>query len=301
VSTDELAQYRAAIQENFPGLSLNSLRYLAEGWDSLVCQWNERLIFRFPKRLEVAERLALETRLLPELAPTLPLPIPQFTYISKPTSLNFPYLFVGYEALPGLTQPDWPEEVAQANWWKAALGDFLTALHAFPVAQARQLGVKIINFTGTYGLNDSWREALETFYRLVRRKISPLLTDERQDLVAAYFEDFLDDDRHFDFEPVLLHADLSEDHVLVDPTNKIVTGIIDFGDVCLGDPAYDVMQTVLPYYKGKVDSTFQQRQLFYSQLAPYFALVFGLDHADPALVEYGLSILNQAEFTPPQI
>ena len=73
---DKLAHYRAAILENFPGLPLESLTYLAEGWDSLGCLVNDRLIFRFPKRPEVAGRLALETRLLPELAPTLPLPIP---------------------------------------------------------------------------------------------------------------------------------------------------------------------------------------------------------------------------------
>ncbi len=301
MSADQLALYRAAIQENFPDLPLESLRYLAEGWDSLVYLVNDRLIFRFPKRPEVAERLALETRLLPELAPTLPLPIPQFTYVAKFSSLNFPYLFVGYEALPGLTQPDWPEVVGQANWWRAALGDFLTALHAFPVERARHLGVKEKNFTGSHISQDNWRDSLEAFYSQVREKVSPLLSAERQDLVAAYFEDFLDVDRHFNFEPVLLHGDLLDDHVLVEPFTQKVTGVLDFGDVCLGDPAYDVAASVLPYYKGKVDETFKQRQSFYRRLAPFFAITFGLDYADSALVEYGLSILNQGDFIQHQI
>jgi aminoglycoside phosphotransferase (APT) family kinase protein len=300
VPDGKLARYRVAIQENFPALPLDSLRYMAEGWDSLVCQVNERLIFRFPKRPEVAERLALETRLLPELAPTLPLPVPQFTYISKPTGLNFPYLFVGYEALPGLTQPDWPEEVAQATWWKADLGDFLTALHAFPIERARKLGVQEKNFPGSNGSEDNWRESLEAFYSLVREQVEPLLSEGRQDQAADYFEDFLDDDRHFSFEPVLLHGDLSGDHVLLDPLTQKVKGIIDFGDVCLGDPAFDVAQSVLPYYRGKVDPTFKQRQLFYGRLALFFAITFGLEHSDPALVEYGLSIINQGGLSLPE-
>lgn len=288
-----LARYRAAILENFPGFSLERLDYLAEGWDSLVCLVNDRLIFRFPKRPEVAARLDLETRLLPELAPRLPLAIPHFTYIAKPASRNFPYLFVGYQALPGLAQPDWPDEVGEAGWWKAPLADFLTALHAFPVERARQLGVLEQNFTRPGEPGGPWRDSLEEFYSAVRERISPLLSDERQERVAAYFEDFLDDDRHFRFAPVLLHADLFEDHVLLDPATRTVTGIIDFGDVCLGDPAYDVTPAVLPFYKGRIDPTFEQRQLFYQRLAPFIALNFGLDYADPALVEYGLSVINQ--------
>jgi aminoglycoside phosphotransferase (APT) family kinase protein len=297
VAAGKLARYRAAIRENFPALSLDRLDYLAEGWDSLVCLANDRLIFRFPKRPEVAARLALEIRLLPELAPYLPLPIPQFTYIARPTSRSFPYLFVGYEVLPGLTQPDWPDEVVAASWWQAEVGNFLTALHAFPVERASQLGVKVMNFTGTTAPNASWRAALETFYRVVHERVWPLLSGKGQAQVAAYFEDFLADTRHFSFEPVLLHADLLEDHLLVDPTAQMVKGVIDFGDVCLGDPAYDVSREVLPFYKGQVDLTFEQRQLFYSQLAPFIALIFGLNNGDPALVEYGLTTINQGNLT----
>ncbi len=277
-------------------MPLQSLVYLAEGWDSLVCLANDRFIFRFPKRAEVAERLALETRLLPELASLLPLPIPQFTFISRPKSKRFPYLFVGYERLPGITQADWPEEMAGEDWWKAALGEFLTALHAFPLDRAARLGAGFMNFTGTTGPHASWRESVEDFYSQVRRKVAPLLPGERQDAVAAYFEDFLDTDRFFDFKPVLLHADLAEDHVLLDPVRRRVTGIIDFGDACLGDPAYDVSHAVLPFYKGKVDPAFKERQLFYRHLNPYIAIVFGLDHADPLLVEYGLSVINSDKF-----
>src|SRR6185503_3631143 len=37
--------------------------------------------------------------------------------------------------------------------------------------------------------------------------------------------------------PHVLHADLSAEHVLWD--GQSVTGILDWGDVCLGDPDYD--------------------------------------------------------------
>jgi aminoglycoside 2''-phosphotransferase len=39
------------------------------------------------------------------------------------------------------------------------------------------------------------------------------------------------------YHPALLHGDLSPDHILDDATADRLTGIIDFGDACLGDPA----------------------------------------------------------------
>lgn len=47
-------------------------------------------------------------------------------------------------------------------------------------------------------------------------------------------------------EPVLLHGDLSPEHVLVDAGNT-VTGIIDFGDVAVGDPAWDFVYLYADY------------------------------------------------------
>ncbi|MBN9391534.1 MAG: phosphotransferase [Chloroflexi bacterium] len=293
---DKLARYRAAIEENFPGFALEKLVYLAEGWGNVALLANDLVIFRFPKRPDDAARLALETRLLPELAPRLPLTIPNFTFISKPASKNYPYLFGGYEMLPGLFQADWPTEAIAADWWKQPVGDFLTALHAFPRQRAAELGASFINFAGTTSSYHSWREAVEDFYTVVRRLVYPLLSEERQDLVADYFEDFLDTGRFFEFEPVLLHGDLSEDHILGDPARRQVTGIIDFGDLCLGDPAFDVSPAVLPFYHGHLDPTFAERQSFYGKLAPFIAAVFGLDHSDPALVEYGLGLINSDGF-----
>jgi aminoglycoside 2''-phosphotransferase len=41
------------------------------------------------------------------------------------------------------------------------------------------------------------------------------------------------------YRPAILHADLSPEHVLVDPAAGAITGIIDWGDAVVGDPARD--------------------------------------------------------------
>jgi len=74
--------------------------------------------------------------------------------------------------------------------------------------------------------------------------------------LARRFERFLAEERHFAFEPVLVHADLWKDHVILKMREQQVSGIIDFGDVGIGDPAMDVWLSLLPYYDGKVDEPY---------------------------------------------
>jgi aminoglycoside 2''-phosphotransferase len=287
-----LADYRAAIGEHFPSVRISTLDYLSEGWESVACLVNGDLVFLFPKREMAEHYLRTEIRLLPELATHLPLPIPRFDYVADPPGQHVPFAFVGYELLAGTSFPDWPEKVLQAEWWKPPVGAFLTALHAFPVSRARELSVRPISQTaklaGRAATPANWRETLSDFYELSRQHAFPKLSAELQGKLARSFERFLTEERHFAFEPVLVHADLQQDHILLKIAEQQVSGIIDFGDVGIGDPAMDVWPSLLPYYGGQVDETFQARHAFYSQLFPPLnALIFGGVYDEPELAEEG--------------
>lgn len=289
MSDKTIKKYQSAIEKNFSALKVESIKYLSEGWDSVACLVNQNLIFRFPKREEVERSLKIEITLLPELAPRLPRPIPNFKYIGKPSRNNFDYTFVGYEMLEGWLEEDWPEEIEEAEWWRPQLGEFVTVLHQFPVEAARELGVRNMALTGIEETPANWHEMFEEFYGLVRTRIFPLLEDDPQDAVADYFEAFLDDEACFKFEPVLLHGDLDSTHILLDLEKRQINGIIDFGDVAIGDPAFDISEKVLPYYGGKMDETYLKRRHFYDHLGGYISVIFGQGHNDPALIEYGVN------------
>jgi aminoglycoside 2''-phosphotransferase len=296
VSDKPLEKYRAAIEEKFPQLEVKKIEYISEGWDSVGCRVNEKLLFRFPKRSEVAHNLLKEIKLLPRLAPALPLAIPQFSYVSTEPGKNFPFAFVGYELIEGEQMENFLPEIEQEEWWRPALGRFLTALHAFPVEQALECGVSEVMIYGEGSKVESWRDSLEDFFLRTREHVFPLISEERQDEIANYLEDFLEEERYFAFEPKLVHADLNGEHVLLDLQNKKVNGIIDFGDCGIGDPALDVWDSVLPYYGGKVDETWAERRHFYVRLPALHSVIFGSEHSDPALVEYGLNQLSELEF-----
>lgn len=54
---------------------------------------------------------------------------------------------------------------------------------------------------------------------------------------ARLFESFLADERAFAYEPVLKHGDFGPSNILFERAAGQITGILDFGNSGLGDPA----------------------------------------------------------------
>jgi aminoglycoside 2''-phosphotransferase len=288
-------QYKAVINEKFPDWTVDNLEYMGEGWESVAYRVNGEYIFRFPKREYVGKCLKLEINLLPELAPMLEVAVPNFEFVSTTPSTHFPYPFVGYKLLEGRSDEEWEDELFAAEWWQKPVLDFIHTMHSFPLERARELGAENMNpVAKATGANvpepKSWRQGLTQFYELILQKAFPELTAQTKLRAYRRFEDFLKDDRNFEYEPVLLHADLSEDHILLDEKNKRVVGIIDFGDVAIGDPAYDVFRVMSPRYKGKMGPNFLNRRKLYGEvLQPFYAITYGQAYDDPELIEEGVN------------
>jgi len=275
-------RYLAAIAEGFPNLAVDTLEYLSEGKDSVACLVNRHLLFRFPKQELAEQKLLMEIRLLPELAPTLPLAIPRFTYISRTPTASYPRAFAGYDLLDSTSLHAYAPQIWDATWWQPFIGDFVTALHRFPVGRAAQLGVPMYT-------TRTWRAHYQALYAAVHEKVYPLITPNQQLSIGRYFDAFLDDPRHSAFAPVLVHGDLHARHFLLDVETRRVTGIIDFGECRIGDPAIDVRDAWLPYYGGVVDQTWQERRDFYHRLSALAQVAlrdsYGADWVEEGLAE----------------
>ncbi|MDQ2784310.1 MAG: phosphotransferase, partial [Chloroflexota bacterium] len=227
---DDERRYRAAITAAFPNLPIRTCRFFAEGWDSVVWEVNNDLVFRFPKRAEVATRLRIEIALLPVLGPTLPAPVPRFMYVADGSNA-FPYPFVGYPKLPGVPLVETPAAGIAPERLAAQIGQFLTDLHRFPTDCA-----------ATYGVPDTKPETWRAQYDVLRadlRALFPQMTPSERARTEALFAAYLDDSAHCQCTPVLLHRDLGGDHLLLDPYTGDLVAVIDWGDVSTGDPAQD--------------------------------------------------------------
>jgi aminoglycoside 2''-phosphotransferase len=264
-----------------------------QGWggDSDAFTVNGRDIFRFPRSLAVRENLAVEVRLLPLLEPTLPLPIPHFTQIAIDPD-GGPPLFVGYPRIEGeqLSPERFTLLTAQARAaFARQIGEFIGALHRFPVSIAREAGVRFVADA---------RADLVQFRTRVRTQLFPLLNSDEQNWVHGLFTDVLNEPDVLVFDPVLCHKDLSGDHILYDPERATLTGVIDFGDRRIMDPMVDFAGLENEYGRDfcaaaltaagyRFDEPLERRLLFYSCRGPLFEMLYGLDEGLPLYIEEG--------------
>jgi aminoglycoside phosphotransferase (APT) family kinase protein len=212
---------RRLLADQFPELALDSLSLAGEGWDNTAWLVDQRWLFRFPRREIALDGVGRELRVLPLLAPQLPLPVPEPLFVGAPGPA-FPWPFFGTAVVPG-------RELAEAQLddrGRAALarplGVFLRTLHAADVAV--ELPV------------DPLRRADMGFrVPLARNRLDEL------GVAATGAEDVLD--AALELPPpervTLVHGDLHLRHAFVEDGR--LSGVIDWGDVCRADPAIDLV------------------------------------------------------------
>ena len=282
------ATVHAILRRQFPALDVRQVEYLDEGWDNVVYEADGWLL-RFPKRAEVEPSLAVELLLLPLLEERLPVAIPRFELRGEPSEL-FPRRFLGYRKLPGTTGDEVELAEGQLLHVGRALGDLVAELHRFPVAVARDLGVP--PGSETRALDRLHARVVERFH-LVEQAAPHLLERARRFLDAAL-------PRPHEGEPVLLHADLTRSHILVE--GEHVTGVIDWADVSVGDPAVDFAG--LYHWGGEAmfragierypvaDTGLAERARFVATCVGFYDLFYGVEAGKPECVAIGTRALE---------
>lgn len=223
----------ALLTTQAPNLDARTLRYLNEGWDSWVYTATHldgtTWILRFPKRAGVARRLEREMVLLPMLSTRLQLAVPQFALLGEP-AVGYPHRFVGYGRLPGRPAIDVETGALDVLALGAILGSFLSALHDFPIAAALQVGVE----EGVEEEDSEISAKLETATAQLAQ-FGEILDDRERDWVRAALHA---PDPIRSEERCVLHNDFYPEHLLVEGTQ--LSGVIDWGDVAIADPARDL-------------------------------------------------------------
>jgi aminoglycoside phosphotransferase (APT) family kinase protein len=222
---------RQLIVEQFPALAGGALQPLGVGWDNAAYRVGAEVVFRFPRRRSAAMLLLREARILPLLAPHLPVPIPAPRFVGTPTPA-FPYPFVGYPYLPGEIASDVPLTDDTRAALAAPLGAFLRALHGIAIDAATRAwapGDEIARI-------DLVGRAPGIVARL-RGNAAALAEADVGTLVALVGRLATTPTRVA--PPRWVHGDLYPRHLLLDDGGQLV-GVIDWGDVHLGDPALDL-------------------------------------------------------------
>ena len=241
------------------------------GWDTRASLVDGRWVDRTPRRPEVEPQVRRELALMPWLAPQLPLPVPVPRILSEEPLVVRHALIVG-GGCPG---------TAAAHG--RAVGLFLCALHAVDPDGAVGAGARdaATSFAEAGAIRD--RMAAEVLPLLPAQ-----LHTEGEGLLARMAAPPPDQR--------LVHGDLGPEHIRV--VGDTVTGVIDWGDCCVGDPALDLAWTRYgsgPAFAAALETAYSPdpallaRARDWHLLGPWHEVLYGLDTDQPEYVDSGLA------------
>lgn len=223
--------------DRFADLRVEEVEHLADGWDNTVHVVRQQWAVRFPRRGIAVPLFDREVALLPLLAPRLPIAIPVPELIGAPSE-TFPWPFWGARLLVGTELPE-ARLTGDRGTLGAHVGTFLSALHDPTLPDELDGPAELLP-------HDPMRRAQPAVRGpMARACLDHLAARGSWDIGSR-------DDRAVDVllatgtalapptdVEVLVHGDLNLRHLLVDDSGD-AAGVIDWGDMCLADPAVDL-------------------------------------------------------------
>ncbi len=256
------------IKKEFPELKWKHAQHNVQGWDHYVIILDNKYVFRFPRTKHYLERLENEISLLKYLRNRIKISIPQYTHIAKDKS------FAGYLLIPGEQLKKKVFKLVSNNTRNILakqVADFLSVLHKTPIKIANQYTTKKVDTQKLY------KELVSNIKKYITSRFS-----KRDQLLT---EEFLKEFKNYLKFPnkVFTHNDLYSSHILFNKNKKTISGIIDFADRRIDDPARDFaelwdygnnfVQEVYKHYRGPKDKDFLKRSMMYYKRIPFWEMV----------------------------
>lgn len=167
------------------------------------------------------------------------------------------------------------------------LATFLKQLHSIPVEEVRSCGVKIIDN----------RNEWESLFNRIKEKLFSFMKKESQELIYDNFNRFLN--QNISITNTFIHGDFGPSNIIFDLDKQRISGIIDFNDVSIGDPASDIASLIGPFGYGEdfvksfesiypnIEQLLQRAEFYASTFALQEAL-FGIEFEDKKAFNAGI-------------
>ena len=252
--------YVRRIEGDLPGIDPDRLGYIADGMVNDVVIVDRTWVYRFAKHAWSKPLMQHEARVLDLVRTHVDVSVPDLELLDE-DCCRYPYL-VG-EPLTRRALLSWAEEERERVM--GAVVRFVDRIHAIPASEAVAARV---------GPSDTHRDAhwWRAFHADLTTMLYPLLARHQRDYVDDLFGPVLDGTLRFDHHPTFVYGDVASDHLLVDPTTRRLSAVIDFGTAGIGDPAVDVAallhvfgeSLVAPHFHelGRLDESMLHRARF---------------------------------------
>ena len=211
---------RELLREQHPDLAGLAIREVAGGWGNQMWRLGDELVVRMQRMDSTPEHQLKERRWLPVLAPLLPLPVPTPVRFGEPSE-RFPKHWTVMTWVPG--EPLDHASISRGAHAADTLAGFLRALHV-----AAPVDAPTATDRGAHPRNCT--RGFENFLQAVA-------PDDIAADVRAVWADAASA-QAWEGPPVWVHGDLHPANVVV--SDGTLSGIVDFGDMFAGDPAWDL-------------------------------------------------------------
>ncbi|MBM7832501.1 aminoglycoside phosphotransferase (APT) family kinase protein [Agromyces cerinus] len=230
IPVDE-ALARALVAAQHPDLAA-PIELVANGWDNAMFRLGEHHLVRLPRRTIAAGLVLHEQRWLPEIASRVTVPVPAPVRIGRPApelGFDFPWSILPWFDGVSAADVEPPARAAAA----ASLAAFVAELGVPAPAGAPANPYRGVPLAER---DEVVQGRFERGLAAEPEKIEALRAIWNRGLAAAEWSG----------PPVWLHGDLHPANLVL-ATSGDLAAVVDFGDVCAGDPAGDLATAWLTF------------------------------------------------------
>ena len=230
ISNEEVLK---SLKKIFPNITVDELRFFYHGTYN-VFEVKRNYIFRFPDR---HFRNAKGAKLIKEEVESLKI-IKQYVHFQTPepkfVSFDTKCPFMGYKKLEGIPlskdfftfNREIKERIAKE------VASFLSELHSPDLVK---------EFPNVDYLPKDYRQEWNSYYQKIQDTTFLLLQPTQQKWINHLFDNFLSEKENFKFLPKLIHGDFDTSNILFNPETQRISGIVDFEETRIYDPAADFL------------------------------------------------------------
>lgn len=259
-----------------------------------VFEVKSEYIFRIPDRhfrnAKGVKQIKDEMKTLQIIQDYVHIQVPEPIYFSFDTTIPF----MGYKKLEGVPLSRCFFNLDKKNKERIAkeIAFFLSELHS----------VDLINkFPNSKYSTKDYREEWFNYFQKAKLEIFPLLEADQQRWVKLLFNEFLSKKENFKFTPKVVHGDYDLTNILYNPETGHISGIVDFEETRIYDPAADFLfykegeffrDLIIKNYAYKINTGFRNRMKFLFGRTCLTYIEFGHMNDRPEMISVGLEMLR---------
>lgn len=287
----------------FPESEISEIRLFSRGWNSILYSINGKYIMKFARDIQASHELDRDIYITERIRSYLTgIQIPHYIHRCYYNNLTTGI----YEIIEGmpLIQPD------PLHYGERSLFSELSSYERRKVAESLSENLRRINEIpedvfgdSGNGRGEKWIKAFKGMLDEYRKSCVSRFPLYLHNEVRLFLDSTFMSIRQDSFKEVPIHGDFGGWNILYSRKDGQISGILDWGGMMIGDPAYDISELNVsfgPDFAKEVarltymnDPNINERAIIYASLSGFLDISYGIRLNNESLIASGIrAILN---------